>query len=335
MREILDQYNDHLFSNLLPLIEDRPLAAELLKTAEVLDDEAETLPTTAFAWPEERRFAVHTKEATVMSRLYREKCASKVPAHVDQAIAAACDVYGIPEEAFARPKVAAAAQSPDDYLLPSLQKLRVTCADDVKTAESKLLDGFQRLSVEHRAEACGRLIEKAAEYRVQLDPLMHKLAGFTVSSTQALKSWLEARSEASKVAEHRNAFSKLAAAVAKQPAELWDRPTLVKLAGAIHELDQKAGLTKFYDRKLPDPLLSVFNTSKVASAGVELGGKIFPITRLAAFPSAFYGDLLGDDFVREASDGHGGIDAQKLAMILETLPRDQKNLLAHQMGSYR
>jgi len=39
----------------------------------------------------------------------------------------------------------------------------------------------------------------------------------------------------------------------------------------------------------------------------------------------------GDDVVREASDGRGGLDPQKLAVILETLPRDMKLLLSQQM----
>ena len=66
----------------------------------------------------------------------------------------------------------------------------------MKLAEEKLLAGYQKLSVEHRAQACKRLMDKAAALNVKLDPLMHKLAGFTVSSTSLMKDWIEARAEA-------------------------------------------------------------------------------------------------------------------------------------------
>src|SRR5262249_7012522 len=97
---------------------------------------------------------------------------------------------------------------------------------------------------------------------------------------------------------------------------------------ALDELDRKAGLERHYDRRLLDPLLTVFNTEKVAGPGVQLGGKFVPLTRLASYPATFYGDVLGDDIIREASDGRGGVDAHKLATILETLPRDMKMMLA-------
>ena len=334
MTHIVDQYRDHLFSQIIPDLERNLAAAEMLKEAEVKEGELESLPDSAFAWPEERAFAIHTKEATVMSRFYRQKCAARVSKAVDQALANACDLYNIPEETFSRPKVAAAPIDPEEYLIPSLQRLRVKSAADIKTAEQRLLAEYQKLSVEHRAEACSRLVEKAAAFKVDLDPLMFKLAGFTVSSTRVLRDWLEARKEAAVKAEHKTAFAKLASALRDQPAEVWDRPTLIKLAGVIDELDQKAGLGRLYDRKLPDPMQSVFNTEKRASAGVELGGRMVPFTRLASFPAQFYGDALGDDFVREASDGRGGIDPQKAAMLIDTLPKDMRNVLAQQMGPY-
>ena len=38
--------------------------------------------------------------------------------------------------------------------------------------------------------------------------------------------------------------------------------------------------------------------------------------------------------MREAGDGKGGVDVQKAAMLIETLPRDLRNSLAQQMGPY-
>src|SRR6266542_3572459 len=186
---VIDQFRDPTFAVFVNLTRDRPALAEEVKEAELNEAELDQLPDTAFAWPEKRAFPIHTREHTVFSRVYREKEAG-VPNHVDRTLKDACEIYQIPEDLFARTKTATAADSPDDYLLPDLKRLRVKTAADVKVAEQKLLDGYTRLSVEHRALASRRLLDKAAAFRVPLHPLMRKLAGFTISSTQTLKDWI-------------------------------------------------------------------------------------------------------------------------------------------------
>ncbi len=322
---LIDQFRDPSFAVFLNLVRDRPWLTDQVKEAEV--EELDQVPDSAFAWREKRAFAVHSRAHTIYSRVYRENTRG-VPGDVDRILKEACQIYALPDELFARPKTAAATDSPDDYLLPDLKRLRVKTAEDVRMAEQKLLDGYSKLSVEHRALACRRLVEKAAALNVPLQPLMRKLAGFTVSSTQILRDWVEARREATGDARYKAAFQKLAEGLQGLPAEIHDREALVKVAEVIDELDKKAGLRKHYDRKLPDPLLTVFNSEKVAGPGINLGGRFVPLTRLASYPATFYGDVLGDDIVREASDGRGGVDAHKLAMILETLPRDMKMMLA-------
>ena len=327
---IIDQFHDPSLAVLVHLVADRPKVAALVSDFDVNPEELDTLPASAFAWSEKRALAVHTPEHTIMSRVYRENMSS-VPAHVDQTLKEACEVYGIDESIFTREKRAAAFDDPEDYLLPDLKRLKVTNAEQVKVAEEKLVNGFQKLSVEHRAMACKRLVDKAAAYGAKLHPLMHKLAGFTVSTTAVLKDWIEARKEAAEAPEHKAAFSKLASALKGQPAEVRNREQLIKMAEIITELDKKAGLERYYGKKLLDPLLSVFNTNKIAGQGVDVGGKFMSLERLASYPGTFYGDILGEDIVREASDGRGGMDPHKLAAIIETLPRDMKNLLGQQM----
>ena len=327
---IIDQFHDPSLAVLVHLVADRPKVAALVSDFDVNPDELDTLPASAFAWPEKRAFPIFSREHAACSRVYRENMSS-VPAHVDQTLKEACEVYGIDESIFTREKRAAAFDDPEDYLLPDLKRLKVTNAEQVKVAEEKLVNGFQKLSVEHRAMACKRLVDKAAAYGAKLHPLMHKLAGFTVSTTAVLKDWIEARKEAAEAPEHKAAFSKLASALKGQPAEVRNREQLIKMAEIITELDKKAGLERYYGKKLLDPLLSVFNTNKIAGQGVDVGGKFMSLERLASYPGTFYGDILGEDIVREASDGRGGMDPHKLAAIIETLPRDMKNLLGQQM----
>lgn len=326
---MVDQYRDPALAVLVRLVEGRPKLAAILGDVDILPEELDALPVTAFAWPEKRAFPLHTKEHAMLSRVYREN-SSDVPAFVDAAIKEACDLYEIEDALFTRVKQAAAVDDPEDYLLPDRKLIPVRSAAQVKTAEAKVIAGYTKLSVESRAMACTRLVEKAAHFGVTLNPLTHKLAGFTVTSTKVLKDWLGARVEASPP-QFKEAFQKLANAVSELPAEIRDRDTQVKLASVIDELDKKAGLVKHYDRRLPDPMMSVFNTSKVAGHGVALGNKFIPMDRLASYPSTFFGDIIGDDLVREASDGRGGMDVHKLAAILETLPLDMKNALALHM----
>lgn len=327
--KIVDQFSDPTLAVLVHLVADRPKIASTVGDADIKPEEAEGLPDTAFAWPEKRAFPIFSPEHAILSRVYRENHPA-VPAHVDVAIKEACDVYGIPDAIFERVKIAAPVDNPDDYLLPDLKRLPVRSAAQVKEAEEKLVREFTKLSMTHRAMACKRLVDKAAQFDVTLHPLMHKFAGFTVTSTRVLTDWIEARREAAPE-QYKSAFQKLADTTKTLPAEIRDRQTQIKLAETIGELDQMAGLVEHYDRRLPDAMLTVFNTEKIAGAGVDLNGTFVPTARLASYPSTFYSDVLGDDIVREAADGHGGIDPHRLAAILETLPRDMKNVLAQQM----
>lgn len=329
--DMVDQYRDPALAVLVRLVEGRPKLAAAISDAEIEPNDLDTLPTSAFAWPEKRAFPVHTREQTILSRVYREN-ATNVPAHVDAALKEASELYDVDETLFTRPKVAAAFDNPEDYLIPDRKILPVRNAEQVKLAEEKIVNGgYVKLAAETRALVCTRLMQKAAQFGVTLKPTTHKLAGFTVTSTKILRDWLGARSEAASDPQHKEAFDKLAAAVSKLPAELRNRDDQVKLAEVIHELDKKAGLVRHYDRKLPDPMMTVFNTDKVAGHGVDLGSKFVSMDRLAAYPASFYGDVLGDDLVREASDGRGGMDPYKLSAILNTLPMDMKNVLAQQM----
>jgi len=177
---LVDQFRDPTLALLVHLVADRPHVVDLVKEAEIQPEEADALPDTAFAWPEKRAFPIHSREHAILSRVYRDHLA-EVPAHVDVALKEACDVYGVPDEIFVREKRAAAPDAAD-YLLPDDKRLPVRSAAEVQRAEQTLLRDYQKLAFEHRAQACKRLVDKAAEFNVPLDPLMNKLAGFTVEN---------------------------------------------------------------------------------------------------------------------------------------------------------
>ncbi len=326
---LVDQFHDPTLAVLVNLVADCPKIASMVADYDIEPDEAENLPDSAFAWQEKRAFPIHSREHTILSRIYRGNTPG-VPPHVDAHFKEACEIYDIPDELFAREKTAAVEIDLDDYLLPDLKRLPVRNAEQVKTAETVLLADYQKLSLVHRAQACKRLMDKAAQFDQTLDPLMHKLAGFTVTSTRLLTDWIDARAGAA-TGSYRDAFEKLATATRKLPPEIHNRAEQIKLAEVIGDLDQKAGLVHHYDKRLPDAMQTVFNTEKIAGYGVDLNGRFVTANQLASYPGSFYGDILGDDLIQEASDVRGDIDPQKLSMILGTLPRDMKGLLASHM----
>lgn len=326
---VVDQFSDPVMAHLVRRVSDRPKLAAAIQDIDVDRDEYDKLPNTAFAWSEKRAFPVHTREHTMLSRVYSEGIPN-FPAHAARAIKEACEVFNVDDSLFARSKVAAAPEPADAFLLPDIRRLRVTEAAHVKVAEEKLRTEGQKLSIQHRALASRRLVEKAAFFGVNVRDEIRKMAGMTVTDRQPLVDWIEARREAAPV-EHKDGYQKLANAVKRMPEELRDRAQQVKLAEAIGDLDAMAGLDRFYDRKLPDPLMTVFNSSKVAGQGVTLAGRFLPIERVASYPSTFYSDILGPDIVREASDMSGQMDPQRLAQVLETLPVDMQRMLSAQM----
>lgn len=329
---VIDQFKDPVFAVLVRAVEGRPKLAAAVIDYDVDPAEAETLPETAFAWPEKRAYPIHTREHAILSRAYRHAVGGPLPVYVDTAIKEACEVFGVDDAIFEREKVAVAPRDDSgDFLLPDIRRLRVTEAGHVKTAEAKLAAEGHKLTQGHQLLASARLVEKAAFYGIRLNDLTRKMAGLTVTATGEMADWLEARAEAAPIA-FKDGYQKLANEARRLGPELRDRETQVKIAAAIEELDEAAGLKDHWNRKLPDPIRTVFNTEKHAGPGVMLAGQFMPMERMAAYPTSFYSDVLGPDIVREASDMTGQLDVQKLAMVLGTLPVDIQRTLVQHMG---
>lgn len=453
MTDIVDQYNDPTFVHLHVLTREKPLARQLLKTASFSKEAAAELPSSAFAWPEARRFAIHSKEDTLASLLYREKCAS-VPPHVDKMLEKAAQIYGLGDHVFANTKTASAPgytynprsgvlsvqnltpdmlinpeahpqeisslmngvrevreaelarktaaagmgqpisafaggqkalktqgyfrnpNNPNDvylsdkniaklqsndpaqirevinltrpqdtqamktgsapnfltkhgssgyrrglYALPEDERLPINTAPEVKLAEHVLNRDFERLPIEKRAEAYSRLTTAAQLHDVALSDFTLKMAGMVACSSDVLRDSLETRATAAGPGAVRVAFDKLANELSKAPPILHERQDLTKLAGVIHELDKKAGLERHYDRKLLDPMQTVFNTNiKLGEEMCDVAGSAVPCSTLMALPDRVW-DMLDVPELKECCEQG---DAATFKQIFETLPLDLK-----------
>lgn len=326
---VVDQYSDPAFATLVRQLTAYPRLEQYVKEASVSADEADTLPKTAFAWPDERKFPIHTAEHAALSYAY-VKAAAYVPPHVARVVEDALEVYNIPTDVFATPVVKTASHNDADYLLPSLKLWPVKTAADVKHAETQVSKALTKLDLPHRTEACANLVKKAEQHGVKLSSDIMRSAGMVVSDLGRTRDWVEARASVAPDT-FKTAYLKLAEALKSQGAESKDRDSLMKVAGAIAELDERAGLERYYDRKLPDAVQTVFNTDKLAEEAVDLAGRAVPVSKLAALPPSFWEDLGGPELRAEVAPGGTVVDVSKLATVVETLPLDLKMVLRNQV----
>ena len=329
---LVDQSRDPGYSHLRVLVEKYPNLRDFCKQASLDTDELSALPDSAFADSSNRTYPIHTKEHAALSIGYR-KLAYHTPELTDERLEKAAEVYSLPTNLFEEASIKIASE--EFWLLPSEKRFRITSDDDVKLAEQVLTEKYACLSVDQRAEAFGRLGEVAEKRGVALSPSTKKLAGFTMTSTKVLRDWLDARKSASTNGAVCEAYDKIASAYTKAEY-IQDRYTQIKLAQTIHDLDKRAELTKFYGTKLPDPLQTVFNTTKTAGSQVPIGtGFSIDRDKLATIPLSFWSDVLGPDVVREISPDGQNVDVGQLSVILGTMPAEILATVQKQLSAYK
>jgi hypothetical protein len=329
--EIRDQYHDPAHATLAHLLHENPSAYEFVKAAELKQTDFNGLQDSQFAWPERRLFPINSAENTVLSSLYRAKTAA-VPVEVDDALRSAQVIYGVKHLlAETRQKSAAApavkSDTKDDYLLPEHSRLRVKTAENVKAAEELLHRDYSRLGLEDRATAFTNLVKKARHLGVALKPETHRMAGFTLCTTKLAMEAIEARAAAAKQPLFKTAYDKLAAAFQKRGEFFADREQLLEAAQTLAHLDKQAGLDKMYDKGLPDPIRTVFNTDKLAEDYVDVSGRQIAVSKLASMPGTFWDDVLGPEYSTEFKTKTG----EELRQLIDTLPLDLKLILKHQV----
>jgi hypothetical protein len=328
--KIVDQFSDPTFHHFYQVFRDHPESEYLVKTASLSDEENDNRPSSSFAWPDRRLFPIDTPEHAALSRLYMEKQAG-VPDEVVATCEKALKLYGI--EMPLQEKVAEEQVDPQDYLLPKQQRFLVKTAEDIDMAVDAILTNQKKMGPITRAQAAFNLVKKATDLKVKLPPQIHKMAGVTMSDSATLRAWLDARADAATEPEVKEAFQKLSALVEKQPELIAERDELVKFASVVHELDIAAGFQKLYDRKLPDPIATVFNTEKIAQGMIDLAGRQVPLDTMLQIDPDVYRDVFGEDIVEEFVDEEGEIDPQMFSVILPTVPYDlQKALAMHVPG---
>lgn len=336
---VVDQFSDSRYEVLLELAQEHPDEVSRIKEANIEDPSQ--LPASAFAWPEAGLFPIHDPRQAVLSKLYAVKQASHVPEDVMRRIDTALELYGENVDIESEDIEKTASQNASDtrnYLLPSIEKLAFDQPAHAGPVAHALLSQSGQLTAATLAEAATNFVKTAAEMNLSADAIparMWKLAGCTTCDAGVLLDWIEARAVCC-VGEKRAMFDAIAEQVRQNfPSNgvIDDRNELVKLATALAEADQFAGIEYMHDRRIPNPLESVFNMDKLATQTVELAGRKFPLDQLLAVSPETYEEILGEDVMEHAKVG-ADVAPDQFASLLETLPLDLQRLLATQLEAY-
>ena len=334
MTNIVDQTNDPGFAGMRVLFSAYPELQEFTKTAEMSPQVLDSLPNNAFAWPEHRKYPIHTPEHTALSVAYTKNASVKVPKFVVSNLVKAATIHGVPTKLYTQTKVAEATA--EEYLLPDKKRFRVKTAEDVQLAQRVLLERGAQFSVPDRLTMAMNLTKMAGGYGVKLDSRVQRLSGQTMTSTASFRDSMRARQAAAeKVGSSAGvkAYSTLEKAYAGPDRVVDCRRDQVKLAACVYELDKQAGLVPMHGKSISDPVSAVFNTEHVRDDFVKVGSVLQDKQLVQSLPLEFWKDALGDDIAQEIAPG-GVLDPQLLEQILPTLPNEMKSAVETQLAAY-
>lgn len=327
-REFVDQFSDSSFKVLYAAFSEHPETEPLIKSASIDASENDSRENSAFAWPEMRLFPIDSPDQAVLSKLYMSKQAG-IPAEVAKRCDDALAIYEI--DLPLQEKVASDEHLNDKYLLPDQKKFLVNSPTAVKMAEEMMSRQRRNLDTSTQVSMAVTLVKQAADMGVRPNANTLSHAGLTMSDTGVLRDWIEARAVATDNAICKDAYTKMAELIGQRTGLESNREELTKVASALHELDEMAGLSKHYGRKLPDPMTTVFNTDKLADEMLTLAGYPVSLETLLSVDPAVYADVFGDDVASEFVNGQD-IDPEQLKVILPTVPLDLQKVLAQQLG---
>ena len=327
-----DQFSDRSFRVFASKLQQfGPSARELIKEAAIDYDEHDDLPESSFAWPELRKYAVHSPEHAALSVIYAH--GEALPPHVSQNLAKAAELYDLELPVLEKVAQGDSLEELGDYLVPQRRLGKIVSKGQVKEAAQYFSNNYKKMDLETRTHAAATLVKKSREYDCKISPSFHKHAGLAQTNPKILGEWLEVRANLAQDDVAKAGYTKLAAYV--QDVSQFTHATrsdLIKLADTLALLDARANLGPRYDITLPDPLLTVFNTTKLAGGTLNLANKQVSLDSLMAIDPKTYGDILGADLVPEITDDKGELKEDDLMDVLKTLPADLQSLLVSTLG---
>lgn len=326
---MIDQNSDTTFKVLHSILQDTPHIKEHVKTASVGDSVRDSLPKSCFADTDNKLFPIHTRPDAILSKSYATKVAG-IAADVMSKIDNALRVFEVDASIFNKQSATkqASANTPT-YILPSKKAMKIASAKDLEVAEYRVKQLGNKLGYADKVEASTRLVNAARFFNKQASVESLQMSGLTRCDLEKAASWIEARAVSAKTRAQSDVYYSLANSV--KTAQDADRDSLLKVASALEVLDKFNNLERYYDKYLPDPMKTVFNTKVAMENCVYIDGVEIPFSSLDKYTAQDIGDMIGDDIVPEISDADGSIDPSKFSEIVPTLPKDMKDILMSKM----
>lgn len=289
------------------------------------------LEKSAYAWEEAGLFPIHTPEDTLLSALYYEKQAQKLPEDVadkiGEKIVKALRVHGVDhifrkiakdlaeKERRELPDSAFGLVIKDPKTGKKIRKYPMPDAEHVRKAIQFFKKHYQDYPEEWRVQIAKKIVKRAKKFGVEVqDEIVLKYAGIGKSDLKKTAELIReyrvyplADNELAK-----KAYEKVAEAFEKFAEEEVPSKELEKTINALYELDKMFGVDY---RKLPSPRFIVYN-EKLAEEVVEIKGVKVPLAVFEAIPDEVYEEILGSV-----------PDRNNLKAEIEALPDPEKEIL--------
>lgn len=244
---------------------------DLMKTAADCEDDVGELPAHSFADIAQRKFPIHTKEATILSAAYA--AFHDVSQPIQDKLTKMAEFWNCADEVSSLRQDIADFRPPEKWALDTeidgqpVRAFRYTSGASLKTAAQAFYDQRGRLPLAARREAARHLMKAASDMQVKLaegvDSYLFNVLGIGIPSPDATRQLLMSRKHAMKKvsADKWEAdFQKLASAVEEQ-LESITSDSGQALVEKFADFDERHGLAARYagqmelaeDRIFPHP----------------------------------------------------------------------------------
>jgi hypothetical protein len=336
-----DQFDDrnqkllHSFNKVVEL-------PEFVKTAAVAEyDEISALPTNCFADGVNRKYPVHTKKDTYLSRLYFTKNAglykdASLKATVKDNIKKAADFWGLDKEYIVKEQTEKMAYHMPivDYSGNEIDRWVLQSPRDFEKAAIQIFENKDLFTYPQRRKLAREMLKtplaKEAKLSEEVSEYLEKAAGYGMSTKEQVLTALMDR--ASIYRRKDPEFSEKIAEVAEIVMEKDVTPSLLnKVANVMDACDKELGCNRFYKTaSLATPEEALFDFTEKRMEMIKLAfvtlqnGKNVELEKIAEDKlNSFFEEYMG-----EVPDG----DMEEKLAIVKSLPAPDADALLNYIG---
>lgn len=319
---------------------------------------AASLPDSMFADRANRAYPIESKAATWLSAAYFAKTAGddgyddEYRGMVGDAIRRAASIYGNRDDVdavmsrYLDPPAEKQASAESCYGLPESGGYPMFDEYGVSLANDHFSRNAYAMPPPDRHRAARAILAKCAEYGVEPSDTVRVEAGDGWNKRDFVCANIAMRASACPDRRASMTMAKMAEAVLCAPSRTYVS-LLAKVAETLEGVDAAFGFDSGYatGQYIPPAQVCFGLTVKSAEDGydstVVLNGRAFDVNALSRLPLSVFTGALGDGFGRrvladakEAEDGDGAIDPDKLGDELRSMPNPDKRALFDAIAEY-